>query len=138
AFLFMADRAEHQKWIRKKLEKSFVICDRYMDSTTAYQGEKLKKFLKEPISFLSNIQKSFVIIPNITFLILVPVEQCLKRIEKRKKTRFEKEKYLRGVEKNYLEIARNEKRIVKVDGTNPIEDVVRFLVEYIKDRALKV
>ncbi|MEW5760194.1 MAG: dTMP kinase, partial [Candidatus Thermoplasmatota archaeon] len=42
AFLFMADRAEHQKWIRKKLEKSFVICDRYMDSTTAYQGEKLK------------------------------------------------------------------------------------------------
>ncbi len=124
-FLFAADRAQHvQEVIKPALENgSIVICDRYIDSTTAYQiyGRKLPEELVRYINFIS----SDGILPDITFLmdispmIGLPRAISTTNVEKGKiKTidRFEKEKisFHEEVRKAYLCIAQNEPNRVKV------------------------
>ena len=73
--------------IKPALEKgTVVICDRYADSTTAYQGygRGLDLAIVEAVN---KIGMSGVV-PDITFLLDIPVEQGLARIEKNK-DRFE-------------------------------------------------
>ena len=50
AFTFIADRIEHCKKIRKWLDEGkIVLCDRYAESTYAYQGVQLDSLLKNSI-----------------------------------------------------------------------------------------
>ena len=78
-FLFLADRAQHvTDTIRPALERGqWVICDRYADSTIAYQGygrgmdpEELQRL---------NDYATDGLWPDITFLLDLPVEEGLGR-----------------------------------------------------------
>ena len=78
-FLFLADRAQHvADTIRPALEcGQWVICDRYADSTIAYQGygrgmdpEELQRL---------NDYATDGLWPDITFLLDLPVEEGLAR-----------------------------------------------------------
>ena len=78
-FLFLADRAQHvADTIRPALERGqWVICDRYADSTIAYQGygrgmdpEELQRL---------NDYATGGLWPDITFLLDLPVEEGLGR-----------------------------------------------------------
>src|SRR5207244_12887061 len=52
SFLFLADRAAHIPEIRSHLDPGeCVLCDRYADSTYAYQGAHLVGALHEPTRF---------------------------------------------------------------------------------------
>ncbi len=110
--LYLASRNEHIKnKILPALKKKFiVICDRFIDSTLAYQvyGKKVN------FNFINNIHKIILngVKPNLTFLLLVNSRSSKKRLLKRKtKNRYDNfpEKFYRDAQKSFIKIAKNKK-----------------------------
>ncbi|MCK4385540.1 MAG: dTMP kinase [candidate division Zixibacteria bacterium] len=119
--LYLASRAQlTQRVILPSLrEKKVVICDRYSDSTLAYQGYG-RGLNKSMIKNLNQVASSGLS-PDLTILLDVPVKVCLKRKakEKKGKDRLEKEKleFHQKIRDGYLKIAqKNKKRIKIIDG----------------------
>lgn len=136
AFLFLADRATHTNEISKWLGMGkIVLSDRYCDSTYAYQGVILKSYMRQPMNFLRKCSEKVVLLPDLTFLLLIPPELSLERITCRdNRTKFEKVRFLKQVEKNYLELSKKEKRFVKIDATLKLEKVVSAVMETIHEK----
>ena len=135
--LLLADRAEHvQKIIRPNLQKNkLIFCDRYLDSTLAYQGSGRnldKKIIKEMFQALD------FPIPDLTILLDVPVQIGLSRARKRNKLdRFEKEdlNFHENVRRSYLDLAKNDSaRIVLFDSSISEEELFKKAVNLIKSR----
>jgi dTMP kinase len=132
ALSFMADRNEHVKKIRRWLkEGKIVICDRYADSTFAYQGAQLEGKVGEPLKWLKLVHEPFYYEPDLTFLLIIDPEIALKRI-RRKYTPFEKKEFLEKVQENYLILAKKNPRFVKLDATKGIDELVDECLEVIK------
>jgi len=118
-FLYLADRAEHVKrviWPILK-EGKIILCDRYHDSTLAYQGYGRGIDL----NFLSFCFSTFKFpLPHITFLLDCPVEVGFERIKGRKYDRIEKEclMFHQQVREGFLKLAEaNPERIKVIDAT---------------------
>ncbi len=116
-------------------EGKVVICDRYSDSSLAYQGYG-RGLNKKMIKDLNHIS-TFGLLPDLTILLDVPTETSSKRRKKkRKKDRLEKERleFHQRIREGYLTIVRqNRKRIKVVDGTENIDKTwqkVRKVVDY--------
>lgn len=124
SFLFLADRARHLVDVRSSLDDgAIVLCDRYADSTYAYQGARLEGNLPDPVGFLRRVSRPWVLVPDVTILLRIPVELGIRRIQGRTShIRFEDVGFLRKVAANYDTLARN-RRFVVVDGTRPAEVV---------------
>jgi len=130
ALLFAADRKEHLKEIRRWLEEGkTVICDRYADSTVAYQAVNLAG-VDEPVKWLEEIHLPFYVEPDITFLFVVDPSVAISRIEGRNLSPFEKISFLEKVQENYIRLAEGNKRFVKLDATESREKL--------KERCLKI
>jgi dTMP kinase len=139
ALLFCADRAEHTREICAWLAKGYhVLCDRYMDSTIAYQGAILKPYFKakkgtDLLSWLKELNRPYIQCPDMTILLLCPPEVCLERIGDRgAATKFERLDLLRAIEANYLEIKKGSPRFVTVDARKPLEDVINASLKLTK------
>lgn len=134
-FLFAADRVEHvEKVIKPALDKNkTIICDRYMDSTLAYQLGG--RGLPEDLVRYTNWVASRGLVPDITILLDVPVEVGLKRAKERGNIdRFEKELVVfhERVRDKYLEIAQNDpKRIKVINSTLPLAEVEKQIRDVI-------
>ncbi len=117
AFLFLADRAAHQEEIRAHLAAGeLVLCDRYADSTYAYQGARLEGVVANPVHFLRQITEPWLVSPDLTILLRVPAETGLKRIADRPdRVRFEELIFLKKVAANYDALAADA-RFVVLDG----------------------
>ncbi len=135
--LLLADRAEHvQKIIRPNLQKNkLIFCDRYLDSTLAYQGSGRnldKKIIREMFKALD------FPIPDLTILLDLPVQIGLSRARKRNKLdRFEKEdlNFHENVRRSYLDLAKNDSaRIVLFDSSISEEELFKKAVNLIKSR----
>lgn len=120
------------------LEKNiYVISDRFHDSSIAYQafGRKID------LEFVQSLQK-FVIgkaVPDLTFLIDVPIDEMVKRMSKVKKVeldRIESTKidFYKRVRKGYLQISEKEKRFKRIDGTLSIEEIHKIVLEEIEKK----
>ena len=99
-------------------EDKVVICDRYSDSSLAYQGYG-RGLNKKMIKQLNHIS-TFGLWPDLTILLDLPVKTSFKRRskEKREKDRLEKERFefhqrIRG---GFLRIAQQNRRRIKVVG----------------------
>ncbi|MDL1966581.1 MAG: dTMP kinase [Candidatus Desulfofervidus auxilii] len=131
--LYLADRAEHvKKMILPALtENKFVLCDRYHDSTLAYQG--YGRGIK--IEFIWNCLFSLGFpLPHFTFLLDCPVEIGLKRIKNRTLDRMEKQTLLfhNRVREGFLKLAKADpKRIKVIDVTMPIKDIQTEIRTYV-------
>ena len=110
--LYLAARNEHIKnKIDPALKKKFVvICDRFTDSTLAYQvyGKNVN------INFINNIHKFILgkIKPNLTFVLKVSTETSKKRLKKRKtKNRYDNfaQNFYSRAQNSFLKIAKNKK-----------------------------
>ena len=105
--------------IRPNLEKgTVVICDRYADSTTAYQG--YGRGLDMAMVGTANRAGTTGLIPNLTIFLDMPVEAGLARKTGAKKDRFEAESmsFHRRVREGYLELVKAEpERWLVVDAT---------------------
>jgi dTMP kinase len=127
--LFLADRAQHVATvIRPALERgAVVVCDRYSDSTLAYQGYARGHSL----DLLRDLNEwaSYGLRPDLTFWIDCPVETGLTRANKRSGgpgDRFEKEPlaFHEKVSAGFAKLAAADpQRFVHVDGTRS-KDVV--------------
>lgn len=137
--LFLASRAELvSKVIQPSLNQGkIVICDRFFDSTIAYQGIA-RQLGAEKILDMS-LWATENIIPDLTFLLSIDVWECENRIKngKKKKDRIEKEEivFKSKIQEGYMQLAgKNKERFVIVDGCLDIESV--FAV--VKNNTLRV
>jgi len=136
-FAFIADRIQHVKKIRKWIEENkMVLCDRYVDSTYAYQAVQLENIIENPIRWLKELHDRFILKPDLTFLCLLDVDKALERIKGRRKLiSFERKDFLKKVQKNYLYLASLEKeRFVLLDTSRSIEEIVEECVDKILKR----
>jgi dTMP kinase len=139
--LYFAVRVQHvNEKIKPALEKGYVvICDRFHDSTIAYQGYGRGVSLK----IINDLYKMFVdnLKPDLTILLDLPAEIGLKRNEKaNKRDRFELEDitFHNKVKQGYLEIARSDpERFFVIDATNSPEQISESIYEYVKGKLLK-
>ena len=117
--LYLAARNEHIKnKIKPALKKRrVVICDRFIDSTLAYQvhGKKVNR------SFIDHIHKFILqgIKPNITFILKVSLKSSKLRLKKRKtKNRYDNfsQSFYTKAQKSFLKIAKNKKNYFVLDS----------------------
>jgi dTMP kinase len=118
--LYLAARNEHIKnKIKPALKKKIVvICDRFTDSTLAYQvyGKKIN------LDFINNIHKQILdgIKPNLTFILKVTSNASSKRLKKRKsKNRYDnfKQSFYSKAQKSFLQIAKNKKNYFVLESS---------------------
>ena len=110
--LYLAARNEHvkNKIIPALKKKTVVICDRFIDSTIAYQvyGKKVD------INFINNIHKKILqgVAPNIVFVLKVSLKASRKRLKKRKeKNRYDnfKQSFYSKAQKSFIKLAKKKK-----------------------------
>jgi dTMP kinase len=135
AFTFIADRIDHCKRIQKWLDSGrIVLCDRYAESTYAYQGAQMENLIDEPIKWLKDLSKDRIIRPDRIFLFLIDPKDALARIQNRKNLiPFEKIKFLEKVHINYLKLARG-KQFFKIDATKSINEIVEMCINDITSK----
>jgi dTMP kinase len=149
--LMFADRAQAiAELIEPSLtEGKIVLCDRFTDSTEAYQGGG-RQLGSAPVLELhrllcSNLQ------PDLTLLLLPSLEASLARARRRNQrvaeqkgadeSRFEQEQdaFYGRVWRKYREIAAREpERVVLIEGDLTIEDVYEQIVEAVAERLLQL
>jgi dTMP kinase len=145
--LILADRAQHtQEIILPALnEGKIVLCDRYNDSTMAYQGYGRGLDLAEVRRLCD--YASLGLKPDLTFLLDVDVSVGLSRTKKRHGAprgaepadRFESERreFHERLRAGYLSLAKEEPhRIILLDPSEDLEAIHRQIVNVI-ERILK-
>ncbi len=129
--LFFAGRAQHiSELIEPALKKGyFVISDRFLDATYAYQGGGRGVDLKV-IKTLEDIVHPNLK-PDLTLLLDAPLSVCTKRLSTRKyKDRFEQEQnyFFEKVRNSYLQRAAQEPERIKIVNANqPLKDVQKSI-----------
>ena len=119
--LYLAARNEHiiNKIKPALFKKQVVICDRFTDSTLAYQvyGKKID------IKFINNIHKKILgkIKPNLVFILKVSTKSSKLRLKKRKfKNRYDNfaQSFYTKAQKSFLKIAKNKKNYFVLDSSS--------------------
>ncbi|KKS54162.1 MAG: thymidylate kinase [Candidatus Gottesmanbacteria bacterium GW2011_GWA1_42_26] len=137
-----AARAQHvEQVIFPSLEAGhIVVCDRYVDSSIAYQGYG-RKLGPEKIAELNELAVNGAI-PDLTLLLNVPIEKGLRRRNKSLKPRdrldLQQKEFYERVYVGYLELAqKNPQRYVVIDATKPIEQVGSEIWEVVRQKLQK-
>lgn len=140
--LFSASRYQlTNEVIKPHLRKGYiVICDRYYDSSTAYQGFGGKINVKD-INQVNKIATSGLT-PDITFFLNITPEESFNRKKLRNKgaDRIEEKalSYYKKVVNGYMKIAKaNKKRYKVIDGRKNVNDIHSFIVSSISTQAKK-
>jgi dTMP kinase len=142
ALLFNAARAQlAAEVIEPALDRGdLVICDRFGDSTLAYQGFGAG----QPLDALRELQRFAVgdLRPDLTVLIDLPAEDGLRRKQTDQMTRFEERANLefhRRVRDGFLSLAVSEPdRFTIVDGRQSADAVEEAIFEAVNSRLLAV
>lgn len=131
--LYLAARNEHMEDKIKPAisKKKIIICDRFIDSTLAYQvyGKGVDKSLVDFIHkyILGSIK------PNLTFILKVNISKALQRLKKRKKqNRYDKfpRKFYIKVQNAFIKIAKkNKKRYFILDNSKDSKEVEKIILK---------
>jgi dTMP kinase len=124
-FLYEASRTQHvAEVIRPALEAGrWVLCDRFFDASTAYQGNARGLGMKMVAEL--NLVATSGLVPDLTLVLDLPVEVGLKRLA-RSPDRIESETldFHERVRQGYLEMAEGDpSRIKVVDASGTIDDI---------------
>jgi dTMP kinase len=133
--LMLSDRKDHvEKIILPNLEKgNWVVSDRFMDSSIAYQGggRQLGKKLIISVAEYLNLPQ-----PDLTLLFDLPVEISLSRVKARGDLdRFEKEEieFHKRIRNTYLDLATNNSNRIKIiDSSKKIESMLNNVKQAIE------
>jgi dTMP kinase len=115
------------------LRGDVVVCDRFYDSTTAYQG--YGRGLDLDVIKRMNEISTGGLKPALTVLLDIPAREGLSRKSSRKPDRFEKEKLVfhEQVRQGYLQLARDEpKRFLVVDALLNKQDIASIIWDRVK------
>ena len=130
--LYLAARNEHVKnKIKPAISKrKIIICDRFIDSTLAYQvyGKGVNKALVDSVHkhILGSIK------PDLTFILKVNILKALERLKKRKKKnrydKFSKNFYIKA-QNAFIKIAKkNKKRYFVLDNSKDSKEVEKVIL----------
>jgi dTMP kinase len=136
AALFAASRAEHvEAVIRPALERgAAVVCDRYVDSSLAYQG--IARGLGVDAVLQLNLEVTGGLLPDVTFLLLVDPGVAAARWTDADRLESEGDALQAKVDAAYRELAeRFPERIVPVDGSRDQAEIAREVYERLRDRS---
>ena len=133
--LMMADRRDHvDNLINPNLDKGiWVISDRYLDSTIAYQGGGRQL----DIDLITSLSASLKLpTPDFTLLFDLPVDVALERAKERSELdRFEREPkdFHSRIRESYLELASTNHRIKTIDSSKDFESVSLQVEKYLTE-----
>jgi len=139
--MMLADRAQHiQEVIAPALDaNNIVLCDRFADSTIAYQGYGRR--IDNALLVQLNTFACAGYMPAVTFLLDVPVTEGLRRAQKRRGNdtadHFEAESiaFHEHVRQGFLAVAKaNPQRVVVLDSTRPLEVVQQEILTLVRQR----
>ena len=132
--LYLAARNEHIKNKIKPalLKKKVVICDRFVDSTLAYQvfGKQVNKL------FIDNIHKFILqgVKPNITFILKVSTKSSKNRLKQRRtKNRYDNfaQSFYTKAQESFLKIAKNKKNYYIFDSSKNDNELEKKILKII-------
>jgi len=132
--LYLAARNEHIKNKIKPalLKKKVVICDRFVDSTLAYQvfGKQVNKL------FIDNIHKFILqgVKPNITFILKVSTKSSKNRLKQRRtKNRYDNfaQSFYTKAQESFLKIAKNKKNYYIIDSSKNDNELEKKILKII-------
>lgn len=141
AMIFSAARIDHlDKLIRPALARgAYVICDRFADSTRAYQGGALGPSFIDALETLAVGATQ----PDLTFILDLPAEEGLRRADARrgsgKADRFESEAidFHRDLRKAFAAIAQdNPQRCVVIDAARSVDEIAHDIWRVVSQRFL--
>ena len=128
--LYLAARNEHyNKFLKPMIKKSNIICDRFIDSTLAYQvdGKGVNRKLVDNIHEV--ILGKFK--PDLTFVLTVTLKKAFARIKKRRfKNRYDKfsKGFYQKVQNSFIKFAKkNSKRYFVLDNTVDSKDAEKII-----------
>ncbi len=137
--LYLAARNEHVKTkIAPALKKKkVVICDRFLDSTIAYQvyGKRVN------FKFINNIHKVILgkIRPNLTFILKVSQKSSKERLKKRRsKNRYDNfsKSFYEKAQKSFLKISKNKKNYIVLNSSKNDDslekEIFKITLKYLK------
>jgi len=144
--LMFADRAQSlAQVVKPALEAgSVVLCDRYTDSSEAYQGAGRGLGMERVLALHQAVCGGFQ--PDLTILLLPPLEGSLLRARRRNhqaqqrgtdEGRFEREgdAFYKRVYDQYREIARREpERVFVVEDEAGIDEVAERILKVVRER----
>ena len=109
---------------------TWVLCDRYVDSSIAYQGGG-RELGVERVKKLVQAMRELYIKPDLTVLLDLPPSMIRDRLENRTLDRFESEdrSFFERIRRTYLELAGEEPQISVVDATLPLAHVQDEIVK---------
>ena len=136
--LYLAARNEHvENKIKPAIsEKKNIICDRFTDSTLAYQvyGKGVNKNMVDSVHkyILGSIK------PDMTFVLRVNISKALQRLKKRKKKnrydKFSKNFYIK-VQNAFIKIAKkNKKRYFIIDNSSDSKVTEKIILRKFVDK----
>ncbi len=137
--LYLAARNEHVKTkiLPALKKKKVVICDRFVDSTIAYQvyGKKIN------FKFINDIHKIILgkIKPNLTFILKVSQKSAKERLKKRRsKNRYDNfsQLFYDKAQKSFLKISKNKKNYIVLDSSKNDDflekEIFKITLKYLK------
>jgi dTMP kinase len=141
ALLFSVARGDHvENAIREALlDGKWVVCDRFLDSTRAYQGATAGV----PKSLINALERLTVggLLPDITFVLDIHAEEGLQRAAERRgggtPDRFESQELMlhERVRRAFLDIAEEEPdRCIVIDASQPEAMVAEDVWEVVLQR----
>lgn len=135
--LYMAARAQVvAEVIRPAISKGMVVvCDRFLDSTLAYQGYGLGVDL-ELIRAMGKFATGGLV-PDVTFLMDVPVEKGLRHRISKDRIEQRSLQYHKRVRSGYLTLARQEPERIKVVKVRARKEETQEIIRSIVLRELK-
>jgi len=140
ALLYAASRRQHlveKIWPALK-EGKIVICDRYLDSSLAYQGGARHLGVENVLNI--NLFATENTLPDLTIFFDVSPEVGLARVSKDKKRiadRLDNESptFHKDVYETFLKVVdMYPERFVKIDASKPLEEVVATTYKIIKEK----
>jgi len=140
--LFAASRAQlvRELLIPALREQRFVLCDRFLDSTTVYQGAA-RQMSKTPVQIINTFAVGDLM-PDLTVIIDVPAAVGMERIRHRVSDlpdRMEQEniEFYERVREGYLLLARSlPERFFIVDGTQEVPIIEKQIWNEVQKRFL--
>jgi dTMP kinase len=136
-FLFSASRSQLvQEVIRPALEnRTVVICDRYVDSTTAYQGYGRQI----PLDHIAAVNRLATagLVPDKTYYLDIPLDEIERRAVARAATRDRMEsngpEFFARVREGFLALAKADSRFMVLNGMDPVEALHHRIIEDIQN-----
>lgn len=125
--LYQADRAQHvAEIIKPYLEQGYIVlCDRYIDSTLAYQGYGRK--LPHGIIYQTNAIATGGVIPDYTLWLDVDPKLSVARGGKRDRIENEAIEFHQRVNEGFRAIYASERRVTRIDGTEHVDAVEKAI-----------